>query len=457
MKLLTKDKSFYSSLITLAIPVALQNLITFAVGFADNLMVGKLGDAAVSGVYMGSQIQTFLQIFSAGIEGAILVLAAQYWGRGDKASIKKLVSIGFRFSLGVGAIITAFCAIIPNAVISLFTDEADVISDGAEYLKIVCFSYVFFCITQLLIAAMRSVERARIGMVVSAISLVANIFLNYILIFGKLGLPAMGVKGAALATLISRIIETLVMIIYVFFIDDRLKLRLSDFKSCSRILLKDFIRYGSPIVAGQIVWSINMMANSAILGRFSAEVITAASIANTMNTLAYVTMNGMAAAVGIITSKTVGSGQTEKMKEYAKTVQIIFLVLGLLTGGMITLLKAPFIAMYTGITAEAAAFSMQFITVLSVTMIGTCYQCACLFGLVKSGGDIGFVFKNDLIFVFGVVLPSAIIAAKLGAPAWVVFACLKCDQILKCFVAVVKINRYNWMKNLTRDSEKAVE
>ncbi len=452
MKLLTRDRSFYRSLITLAIPVALQNLITFAVGFADNLMVSSLGDAAVSGVYMGNQIQTFLQMFSGGIEGAILILAAQYWGRRDTGSIKRIIAIGLHFSLAFGLILTAVCSVIPSQIISIFTNEASVIADGATYLRIVCLSYVFFCITQALIASMRSVEVARIGMMVSAISLVFNIGLNYVLIFGKLGLPAMGIAGAAIATLISRVIETAVMVIYVAKIDKKLQIKFKDLLHSDSVLRRDFIRYGLPIIGGQVVWSVNMMTNSAILGHLSASVVTAASVANTMNSLAYVAMNGMSSAVGIITGKTVGAGKTELMKEYARTVQILFLCMGLLTGGLITLLKAPFIALYSGITAEAAHYSFQFITVLSVTMIGTCYQAAGLFGLVKSGGDIGFVFKNDTIFVFLVVLPSAIIAAWLGAPAWVVFACLKCDQILKCIVAFFKINSFNWMKNLTRDN-----
>jgi putative MATE family efflux protein len=432
--------------------VALQNLITFAVTFADNLMVSSLGDAAVSGVYMGSQIQTLLQMFSGGIEGAILILAAQYWGKQDTGSIKRIIAIGLHFSLLFGALLTTVCAIIPEQIISIFTKDTAVIHDGGIYLRIVCFSYIFFCVTQSLIASMRSVEVARIGMVVSAISLVFNISLNYLLIFGKLGLPAMGIAGAAIATLISRIVETTVMVIYVARIDKKLQLTFQDLLVSDRVLRKDFIRYGLPIVGGQVVWSVNMMANSMILGRFSASVITAASVANTMNSLAYVTMNGMSSAVGIITGKTVGAGKTELMKEYARTVQILFLGLGLLTGGVITLLKSPFIGLYTGITADAADYAWQFITVLSVTMIGTCYQAAGLFGLVKSGGDIGFVFKNDTIFVFLVVLPSAIIASYLGAPAWVVYACLKCDQILKCIVAFFKINSFNWMKNLTRDT-----
>ncbi|MCR5484975.1 MAG: MATE family efflux transporter [Clostridiales bacterium] len=455
--LFTRDKSFYISLFTLAIPVALQNLITFAVGFADNIMVSSLGDAAVSGVYMGSQIQTFLQMFSGGVEGAILVLAAQYWGKNDTSSIKRIVSIGTHFSLIIGSIVTVVCALFPSFVIGLFTHDGMVIADGVIYLRTVCFSYVFFCLTQALIAAMRSVEQAKIGMTVSAISLVANIFLNYSLIFGKFGLPSLGVRGAAIATLISRVTETLVIGIYVFSVDRKLRLKLSDLLRTDAVLRKDFIRYGLPIVGGNVVWSVNLMGNSIILGRLNSQVIAAASVANNLNALAYVTMNGMSSAVGIITGKTVGAGKTTLMKEYAKTTQIIFLCVGILTGALLSLIKAPFISLYSGLTPQAAHYAMQFCTVLSVTMIGTCYQAACLFGLVKSGGDIGFVFKNDTIFVFGVVLPSAIIALISGAPAWVVFACLKCDQILKCFVAVVKINKFNWMKNLTREKNETAE
>ena len=194
-----------------------------------------------------------------------------------------------------------------------------------------------------------------------------------------------------------------------------------------------------------------MMGNSMIMGRFDQYVIAAVSIANTLNTLAFVTMNGMSAAVGIITGKTIGAGKYDLMKEYARTTQILFLGIGLLTGGMVFLLNGPFISLYTGIAAETAVYARQFCLVLSVTSVGTCYQAACLFGLVKSGGDIDFVFKNDTIFVLLVVLPSAILAAFLGAPPWVVFACLKCDQILKCIVAVFKINSFTWMKDLTRD------
>ena len=293
-------------------------------------------------------------------------------------------------------------------------------------------------------------------MYISIMTLAVNVSLNYVLIFGKLGFPAMGVKGAAVATLVSRVLEAAVSVIYVFAIDQKLRLKFSDLLKTDRQLLKDFIRYGLPVIGGQVVWSANMMANSMILGRYSAGVIAATSITGMLHNLIYVWMNGLSSAVGILTGKTVGAGQYEKMKEYAKTVQVIFLIVGLLSGAAVFLARDGFISLYNA-SPEAQEYSRQFINVISVTIIGTCYQAACLFGLVKSGGDISFVFKNDTIFVFGVVIPSALIAMWLGAPPWVVFACLKCDQILKCFVAVVKINRFNWMKNLTRDTQKTLE
>lgn len=456
MAVFTKDRSFYRSLVTLAVPISLQNLVTFAVSFADNVMIGSLGDDAISGVYIGGQLQSVLQMFVGGIEGAILILAAQYWGKKDTQSIRKVVSIGIKFALAVGLLSSLVAVLFPQWVIRAFTTEPGVIQEGAAYVQIVGFTYLFFSVSQVMIAAMRSVETARIGLYISCMALVINVCLNYVFIFGHFGFPAMGVRGAALATLVSRILEMCVGVGYVFFVDKKLRFGLKDLLHTDRQLLRDFIRYGLPVIGGQVVWAINSLANTKILGYYSAGVIAAASITGMLHNLVYVWMNGMSSAVGIITGKTVGAGQYEKMKEYSKTVQMIFLFVGLISGAAVFLARDGFISLYNA-SPEAQAYSRQFINVISVTIIGTCYQAACLFGLVKSGGDISFVFKNDTIFVFLVVIPSSLLAMWLDAPPWVVFACLKCDQILKCFVAIVKINRYNWMKNLTRDNTSQEE
>ena len=446
-----ESKRFYQSLMALVLPITLQNFITNAVNSADVFMLGYVGQTELSAVSLANQFQFLLSGVFFGISSAVVMLASQYWGKKDTESIRRVVSIGVKLAAAVGAVFSLVTVLFPGLIIGLFTKEAGVIAEGTVYLQIVGFTYLFFSVSQVMIASMRSVETAKIGLYISIMALIVNVGLNYILIFGKLGFPAMGVKGAAIATLISRVLEMSVSVGYVFFVDKKLRLSVRDFLSTDRQLLRDFIKYGLPIIGGQVVWSVNMLANTKIMGVYSAGVMAAVSITGMLHNLIYVWMNGLSSAVGVITGKTVGAGKYELMKEYARTVQMIFLLVGVLSGGLVLLFRDGFVSLYD-VTPEALSFSKQFINVISVTIIGTCYQAACLFGLVKSGGDISFVFKNDTIFVFLVVLPSAIICQWLGAPAWVVFAALKCDQILKCFVAVVKINRFNWMKNLTRES-----
>ncbi len=451
-RVLTRDCTYYKSLILLALPVAAQGLIAFLASFADNLMVSSMGDVAVSGVYFASQINVFVQMFTSGISGVILILSAQYWGKKDTVNIKNTIAIGIRFSLIFGAVVTSICLLIPGAVIGIFTSDPAIVREGIIYLRVVSCSYLFFCITQALLSSMRAVEFPSIGMAISLISLCIDVSLNALFIY----VFKWGVFGAALSTLIGRVIETLAIVIYVFLLDQRLKLKFTDLLRTDQSLLGDYLRYGLPLIAGEVVWSVNTMVNSIIFGKFfDASVATAVSIANTMGTLAFITISGLASAVGIITGKTIGAGKYELMKEYARTTQVIFLFVGLLSGALVACLSGPFVGLYSGnsgggISEAAAREATLLISVLSITIIGSGYQMPCLFGLVKSGGDISFVFKNDTIFVFCIVLPSALISAWLGAPAWWVFACLKSDQILKCFVAVVKINRFNWMKNLTR-------
>lgn len=454
MNFFTRDRNFYRTLVLLALPIALQQLITFSVGFADNIMVGSLGDLAISGVYMGNQIQTVLQMMLNGIGMAMAILSTQYWGKNDTQSIRTIVAIALRLAILLGLVLTVVCLLFPTQLLGLFTDDLDVVQSGKNYLLILSCSYVFFCISQVLVASMRSVESPRVGMILSIITLLVNVSLNWIFIFGKFGMPAMGIEGAALGTLISRIVEAGFMVYYVLKVDQKLRLKLRDFLQRNRLLLADFVRYGLPVVAGDAVWAINTLAQSAILGRLSAEAITGASISSMFNNLAFVWISGLCSAVAIITGKTVGAGKFDTMKEYARTTQVLFLGVGFATGGLLYLLRTPFLSLYD-ISDAAAVISNQMMMVICITIIGSAYQAACLAGLVKAGGDTSFVFKNDTIFVFLIVLPSGLLALWLGAPAWVVFACLKSDQILKCFVAIVKINSYNWMKNLTRSDPVA--
>ena len=451
MTWITKDRHFYKNVFTLAIPISLQHLITFLVGFADNVMVGRLGDDAVSGVYLGGQLQFLLQQLVVGLGSALLILTAQYWGKGDTTPIRRLIGLVLRIGAVAAILMSLATGLFPEQILSLFSDEAGAIREGVAYLRIQSLSYLFFAVSQILIYAMRSVETTRVGMMASLVTLVFNVVLNEILIFGHLGLPAMGVRGAAMATLIARIMECAAVTVYVFLIDKKLQMRLREIFAPAGKLVGHYLRYGLPVIAGDLVWAVNLMCQGAIVGHFTADVITAVSVTNTMQNLVYVWLNGLWGGVSIVIGKTIGAGKREKVKEYARTVQLMFLGVGIVSGCLVFFGKELFLLMYRGISVEATATARLLMTVMSCTIVGTCYQACCLGSLVKAGGDTSFVFKNDTIFVFLVVLPSAIIASRLGAPIWVVYLCLKIDQILKCIVAAIKVNRFRWIRELTNE------
>ena len=326
---LIRDKEFYKRLFLLARPLAGQSILTFSVNLADNIMVGQLGDTAISGVYMANQWNNLLQKFVQGFCTASLVIATQYWGRRDTDSIKTISAMTAKFCLTAGLIFFLMAFVFPKWLLGMYTTEAAVIEESTRYLRIVCFSYLFYCVTEVLMASMRCVETVGIGLYTSISTLCINVVLNYLLIFGKFGMPKMGIQGAAVATLVARMVETGIMVYYVKVKDKKLGLKLSDILRHSRVLLKDYIRYGIPIFAGSAMWGINMTVQSSIIGRLGESAISAVSISNNMFEITSVAMYGVSSATGIIIGKTVGSGDYELVKKYAKTLQLVFIGMGI--------------------------------------------------------------------------------------------------------------------------------
>ena len=456
--LMTREKNFYKHVFLLMIPLALQNIIAFAVTLADNLIVGSLGETALSGVYIAIQLQTILHMLVVGLSAALIVLAAQYWGKRDIKSVKMVVSIALRFALGAGLLFTLATIIAPHEILGLFTNDQAVIAEAYSYLAIFRFTYIFFCITQVLIASLRSVENVRIGLYISMMTFVVNIALDYVLVFGKLGLPAMGVRGAATATLIARILETTVMIAYIALIDKRLHIKFLDLLQQDGEMTRKFFRYGLPVILGDLLWGLNNATQGAIIGHLGDKATASVSVAGTVFSIVGVAVYGTAGASAIIIGKTVGSGDNDKVKEYAKTLQILFLMIGVVSGAVLFAVKEAIPLIYPNLALDTKTMTIAMLTVLSVTLVGTSYQMSCLTGIVRAGGATHFVLVNDLIWVWLVVIPSALIASNVfHANPVVVFACLKSDQVLKCIVAVIKVNRFKWIKNLTQSSSPEPE
>ena len=450
MNFFVKDKAFYRSFFTLTFVIALQNLIAFSVNLADSIMLGSYSEIALSGAAVCNQIQFLLQVCVNGIVTGLVVISAQYWGKKQTKPIKKTFAVAFWFAVTVSVALTVLCLFVPDGILRLITNEEAVIAQGVEYLKIVCCSYVIFAITTVLLGALRSVETVKVGFWVSFLALFVNVGLNYLLIYGKAGFSAMGIKGAALATLLARVFELAAVSVYAALIDKKLKLRIKDIFSVEKSYILDFKKTGLPTVLSGTSWGIAMGVQGAILGRLGASTIAASSIATTIFQVAVVVAGGSANASNIIIGKAVGEGDLSKVKQYAKTMQVLFLGIGLGTSALLLAGKAFVIDLYNA-SAETAALTGSFILVLCVTVIGTAYQMPSLTGIVAGGGDTKFVLLNDIIFMWMMVLPlSAISAFILKLPVVVTFALLKSDQIAKCFVAVVKVNRFGWIRILTR-------
>ncbi|MBE6938373.1 MAG: MATE family efflux transporter, partial [Ruminococcaceae bacterium] len=444
-------RSFYSTLFRLAWVIVLQNLITFSVNLADNVMIGRYSEAALNGVAIANQLQFLLQMFAGGIASGISVISAQYWGQRRTEPIKRITAVGMVIGLiGSGALTVAAVAA-PQGLLRILTNSPEVVTEGAKYVRIIAASYCIFTVGQVLLGMLRSVETVKIGFWVSLASLGINVGLNYVLIFGHLGLEPMGIRGAAIATLAARLVEFGVIIGYLAFADKKLHVKLRELFALKKSYLLDYLRSGLPLSMSSISWGLAMTVQTAIIGRMGDSMISANTVATTVFQVVSVVISGTASATSVLIGNTVGAGRYEAAKEYAKTLQVIYLILGVVSSAVLFAVRDPVISLFNSISAESAELSRQFIHVLCVTIIGTAYQMSSLTGIVSGGGQTGFVFVNDLIFMWGIVLPSSLLAAFVfHASPVVVFACLKADQVLKCAVAVVKVNRFTWIRKLTR-------
>ncbi len=451
MKLFVKDKGFYKSFFTMALTISLQNIIVYAVNLADNVMIGGYSELSLSAVAVVNQIQFMLQMIALGTSNGLTVLASQYWGVKKMKPIRRVFAVVLTVGLALSLAVFAAVFFAPTQVLSLLTDQSAVVAEAERYAKIVCFSYLPFVVSQLLLALMRSIEKVRIGFGVSLVALVTNVTLNYLLIYGKLGMPVMGIRGAAIATLISRLVELAVIAIYVFAVEKNVKLKVSDLFKVEKSYFKDFIKVGFPLVLSAGSWGVAMAVQGSILGHLGSEtVLSANSISSTVFQIMSVVAYAAGSASGVIIGKTVGENRIDDVKKYTKTLQMLFIIISTVSSVLLFAFKGFFISLFK-VEPATAELANTFITILCVTLIGTGYEAPVLGGIVSAGGETDFVFKNDLIFMWGIVLPVSLISAFVfHFPPAVTFACLKADQVLKCAVAAVKVNRFRWIKNVTR-------
>ena len=442
---------FYRSVFALVSPMALQNLINVGVTAADVIMLGRVGEKALSGASLAGQVQYIMVLFLFGLTSGATVLTAQYWGKGDKKTIEKILGLGMKAAIIVTAIFTVAALMIPDLLMRIFTNDPAVISEGIKYLRIVAFSYVLMGITQVYLFIMRSVERVVVATVVYLVSLICNVILNAIFIFGLLGCPAMGIQGAALGTLAARFVELILVFGYARLFNKDIKFRFRYLMRTDRLLVRDFLRYALLVVMNEGMWGLGTAANTAILGHMGSAAVAANSVAQVARQLATVVAFGLSSATAIYLGKTIGEKKFEHAKAYAHRFLLLSVVMGAI-GGVIILVAAPVTAALLSLTPAAKSYLKFMFFVMSYFVIAQSFNTTMVVGTFRSGGDTRFGLIMDVATMWGCSILFGFLAAFVfhcGVP--VVYIILMSDELIKVPITWIRYRSYKWLKDVTRE------
>lgn len=448
----TKEKSFYRTLFPLLITVALQNIVAYSVNMADNMMLGNYSQNALSGAATVNQIFFIVQQVSLSIGEGFVVLGAQYWGQKRLEPIRRLTGIALKLGVICGVIIVAICAVMPHQVLAIFTNDPNIIQEGVAYLGIIKYTFILFIITNVLMAALRCVETVKISFYISIVSLIVNVGINYALIFGRFGMPELGIRGAAIGTLVARIAELLIVLIYMLKVDKKLELFRENFLKFDPDLRKDYTKVEIPVMLSQVLWAVSVPFQTAILGHMSSDAIAANSVATTFYQYLKVVVVAMSSSSAVMIGSAIGKGDMKRIKSDARTLSVIDLLIGTALGIALFLLRKPLLTMYS-LSDTAMVMADQLIIVMSFIMVGMAYQMPVSMGIIRGGGDTKFTLVMNMVSTWAIVIPLSFMSAFWWHWSVVgVVIMIQSDQVFKCLPTFVRFRSYRWVKKLTREN-----
>lgn len=446
--------NFYRSVFSLVIPMAIQNLINVGVTAADVIMLGKVGEKVLSGASLAGQIQFIMTLLFMGITSGATVLTAQYWGKKDTRTIEKVLGMGLTAGMATAVIFAAAALFIPDLLMRIYSSDAEVIAEGVKYLRIVGSSYLFMAVTQVYLNIMRSIERVVIATVVYSVSLLVNVGLNAILIFGLMGAPAMGIKGAAIATLCARITETALVLAYAFMKNKVVRIRFRDLIHIDRVLFRDYMVYAMPVVLNELMWGLGSSANTAVIGHLGSAAVAANSVAQVARQLATVVVFGISNATAIYLGKTIGERKLEHAKAYAKRFAWLSVILGA-CGAALILIAAPIANANLALTDQAKSYLTFMFFVMSYFTVAQSLNATLVVGVFRSGGDTKFGLIMDVSTMWGFsILLGAVAAFVFKASVPVVYVILMSDELIKVPITLKRFVSYKWLKDVTREKEE---
>lgn len=450
-----ENRNFYRKVFSLVVPLALQNLINVGVTTADVVMLGRVGETVLSASSLANQIYFILSLIFFGITSGASVLTAQYWGKRDKDTIEKVLGIAMAITVFAALVFMLAALLLPETLMLIFTSEPEVIAEGVRYLRIVGWSYVISGITIVYLYIMRSVERVMISTVVYLVSLLVNIGLNAVLIFGMFGCPALGIAGAAIGTLVARIVELTLVIWYAKFRNREIRFRFRYLVKFEGWLFRDFCKYSIPVIFNEMLWGMGMSAITAIIGHLGSPVVAANSVAQVCRQIATVVSFGLSSATAIMLGKAIGECKYELARIFSKKFVKLSILFGVLGSALIQLCR-PLLWSFLSLTDEAFSYLSVMLFVMAYFIVAQAYNTTLIVGVFRGGGDINFGLILDAGSMWGVSILGGFLAAFVfHLPIPLVYIILVSDEIIKLPFSTFRYRSGKWLKNVTR--EKNVE
>lgn len=448
-------KEFLRLAVKLAMPIMIQNLISTLVNSADTIMLGYVSQTAMSASSLANEYTFVLYCFYFGLAAGTSVLCAQYWGKGDRQAIERIIGLATRLTVLISSAFFAVSFFFPGAIMALFTDSAETARIGIQYLQVISFSFVFMGFSQIFLSALRSMGKIVFPSITYIVSLLVNVILNAVFIFGLFGMPQLGVVGVALGTVIARVTETVMCLVYSMFNRD-VRIRVKYIFTGGGVLLKDFLKISAPSVANDAVWGLAASAFAAILGHIGDDMVAANAVAVMVVNIGAIACRGFANATTIIVSQALGSGNTDAAKCYASRMLKITIAVSLAGCAVMLLIRPLMLAFYADKLTETALSYLGTIMIMTTWRllgegINTCLICGCF----RGGGDSRFGMILDTVFMWGLAVPAMAAAAYLFRlpPIWVYFV-MTLDEFEKMPVVFIHFYKYKWLKNITRDASE---
>lgn len=453
---LNKDSNFYRKLIKLTLPMAFQSLMLASVAAADSFMLGKIDQVSMSAVSLATQVQFVQNLFIFAISNSSVILGAQYWGKGDRKTLHDIFCMILRLSGSISLLVCLACELIPGVLMKFFTSDPSLISIGSDYLRIAGWSYLLTGVSQCYLTVMKMTDHAKQSAFISTASVLLNIVLNYVLIFGPGNFTALGSDGAALATTTARVIE-LGLAFIVCSGKKYIRPTVKGLLKRNRLLFSDYRKQLLPVTGAALLWGLGLTVYTSVIGHISVDATAANAVSAVVRELMCCLCNGISNAGEIIVGNELGAGRLETGKKYGIKVSVISLITGILTC-LLVIAVSPGVVGFMTLEENASKLLGKMLVIMGVYMIARCINGVVINGVFAAGGDTAFDIYSLTVCMWLVSIPMSFLSAfvfRWSVPVVYIFTCF--DEIVKVPWVFAHFRKYKWVRDLTRDNTSQQE